>query len=361
MPAIRPAEIPTGRGRGPGHPARSRIDASSRPLGDGVGAVTYPPNMSTTPEVEAATDPSAVRSPCLALPLAGRDFMTCPLLYRFRVIDRLPSPPSPAATRGTLVHAVLERLFDLPAAERSRSGPARLVAPEWERLLEAEPELGRAVRRRRAGATSGSPPPSTCSTPTSRWRTPPASSPPSASCSSSPTSSPACGCAATSTGSMSRRMARCASSTTRPAGLPARASRPRRCSRCASTRWCCGGCTARSRAAPAALPRQRRGAALRARRGRPAGDRAQGRRRLGRRQAGHREPATGDRARRSCATGATTRRCARLGRHSTAAARAARADRPEGPAADERPSAHARDEVCSYPPVGVDDVTALLG
>ena len=50
--------------------------------------------------------------------------MTCPLLYRFRVIDRLPEPPSPAAARGTLVHAVLERLFDElpPAGHRRRPG-----------------------------------------------------------------------------------------------------------------------------------------------------------------------------------------------------------------------------------------------
>ncbi|MGH3396081.1 MAG: PD-(D/E)XK nuclease family protein, partial [Streptosporangiaceae bacterium] len=49
-------------------------------------------------------------------PSRAADFMTCPLLYRFRVVDRLPEPPSPAAARGTLVHAVLERLFDEPAA-----------------------------------------------------------------------------------------------------------------------------------------------------------------------------------------------------------------------------------------------------
>ncbi|SCF86770.1 putative RecB family exonuclease, partial [Streptomyces sp. Ncost-T6T-2b] len=45
--------------------------------------------------------------------------MQCPLLYRFRVIDKLPEKPSEAATRGTLVHAVLERLFDVPAADRT--------------------------------------------------------------------------------------------------------------------------------------------------------------------------------------------------------------------------------------------------
>ena len=67
--------------------------------------------------------------------------MTCPLLYRFRVIDRLPEPPSPATARGTLVHAVLERLFDLPAAERTPESARALVDPEWERLATAEPEL----------------------------------------------------------------------------------------------------------------------------------------------------------------------------------------------------------------------------
>jgi putative RecB family exonuclease len=67
--------------------------------------------------------------------------MTCPLLYRFRVIDRLPEPPSPAATRGTLVHAVLERLFDHPAAERTPAAARELLRPQWDRLLAQEPEL----------------------------------------------------------------------------------------------------------------------------------------------------------------------------------------------------------------------------
>jgi putative RecB family exonuclease len=78
-------------------------------------------------------------------PSRAADFMQCPLLYRFRVIDRLPSPPSPAAARGTLVHAVLERLFDLPAHERTPEAAAALVAPEWAALKEAEPELAALV------------------------------------------------------------------------------------------------------------------------------------------------------------------------------------------------------------------------
>ena len=46
-------------------------------------------------------------------------FTDCALAFRFSVIDRLPEPPSPAATRGTLVHAALERLHLLPPAGRT--------------------------------------------------------------------------------------------------------------------------------------------------------------------------------------------------------------------------------------------------
>ncbi len=67
--------------------------------------------------------------------------MTCPLLYRFRVIDKLPEAPSAAAARGTLVHAVLERLFDAPASGRNPAAAAALIIPEWDRLVAAEPEL----------------------------------------------------------------------------------------------------------------------------------------------------------------------------------------------------------------------------
>lgn len=67
--------------------------------------------------------------------------MQCPLLYRFRVIDKLPEKPSEAATRGTLVHAVLERLFDSPAGDRTAPKAKALIPGQWDRLLESKPEL----------------------------------------------------------------------------------------------------------------------------------------------------------------------------------------------------------------------------
>ncbi len=75
-------------------------------------------------------------------PSRASDFKTCPLLYRFRAIDRLPQKPTVATARGTLVHAVLERLFDVAPGERTVEHAAELLAPEWDKLREAEPALG---------------------------------------------------------------------------------------------------------------------------------------------------------------------------------------------------------------------------
>jgi len=94
------------------------------------------------PVVAVSVVPPRVRRMVPALsPSRASDFKQCPLLYRFRTIDKLPSPPSPAAARGTLVHAVLERLFDLPADERTPAAAQSLLGPQWEALVEEEPEL----------------------------------------------------------------------------------------------------------------------------------------------------------------------------------------------------------------------------
>jgi putative RecB family exonuclease len=73
-------------------------------------------------------------------PSRAADFKACPLLYRFRCIDHLPETPSRVATRGTLVHAVLEALFDLPAAERTLTAARALVPTAWQRVLAEAPE-----------------------------------------------------------------------------------------------------------------------------------------------------------------------------------------------------------------------------
>jgi putative RecB family exonuclease len=74
-------------------------------------------------------------------PSRAADFKQCPLLYRFRTVDKLEGPPSPAAARGTLVHSVLEHVFELPAAERTVDAAVRLLPERWSALAKERPEL----------------------------------------------------------------------------------------------------------------------------------------------------------------------------------------------------------------------------
>jgi len=90
--------------------------------------------------IAGLTDEERAGLPSLS-PSRAADFKTCPLLYRFRTIDRIPEPPTPDQARGTLVHAVLERLFDLPAERRTQAEAAELVVPQWDRLRAEEPLL----------------------------------------------------------------------------------------------------------------------------------------------------------------------------------------------------------------------------
>ena len=101
--------------------------------------MTYPRDMTDTP-VDSPAVVTVRRRPALSPSRAG-DFKQCPLLYRFRAIDRLPEKPSRAQVRGTLVHAVLEHLFDLPAPEREPRAARAMVAPAWEELCGQLPGL----------------------------------------------------------------------------------------------------------------------------------------------------------------------------------------------------------------------------
>jgi putative RecB family exonuclease len=86
-------------------------------------------------------EPAApVRRPALS-PSRASDFKQCPLLYRFRAIDRLPEPASPAQVRGSVVHAALEQLYALPAADRGPDTAMTLVEPAWERVATERPEF----------------------------------------------------------------------------------------------------------------------------------------------------------------------------------------------------------------------------
>ena len=74
-------------------------------------------------------------------PSRAGDYQQCPLLYRFRAIDRLPEPKTVAQVKGTLVHAVLEEMHKLPRQDRLYPTAVKRLKPNWATMCKEDPEL----------------------------------------------------------------------------------------------------------------------------------------------------------------------------------------------------------------------------
>lgn len=104
---------------------------------------------------EASGEASQPLKPTASKPIAlsasrANDFRQCPLLYRFRAIDRLPEPTTEAQFKGTVVHAVFEKLFGLPPAERNPDAAIGLLPETFEALrAEEDPTVVPAGEERR--------------------------------------------------------------------------------------------------------------------------------------------------------------------------------------------------------------------
>src|ERR1700684_3386390 len=138
--AVKPASRPAAKGarggparpRGCGYESRRRRRRCRAKRGGGAA------RMSDEPGKPARSRPAS--RPALS-PSRAADFKQCPLLYRFRAIDRLPEPPSTAQVRGSVGHAALEQLYGLPAAQRGPQTVDALVGPAWEKVIAPEHEL----------------------------------------------------------------------------------------------------------------------------------------------------------------------------------------------------------------------------
>ena len=82
-----------------------------------------------------------VEPPASLSPSSISSFKECPLAFRFSYLDRLPQPPAPHSSKGTLVHRALERFYDRPADERTAAALDR--------------DLGRVQRARAAEGAEG--------------------------------------------------------------------------------------------------------------------------------------------------------------------------------------------------------------
>lgn len=71
-------------------------------------------------------------------PSRAGDFKTCPQLFKFRAIDRLPEPTSIYQARGTTAHLALQRLFDHPEDERTPERLFDLFREAWTEIRSDE-------------------------------------------------------------------------------------------------------------------------------------------------------------------------------------------------------------------------------
>lgn len=80
--------------------------------------------------------------PSTLSPSKASTFKECALAFRFSVIERIPEPPSRYASRGTLVHASLQKLYSLPPEHRRAETALACLRDAWEELEDHEEFAG---------------------------------------------------------------------------------------------------------------------------------------------------------------------------------------------------------------------------
>lgn len=94
----------------------------------------------TDPPTDESQDPVHIETPTLKTlsPSRASDFKTCPQLYKFKAIDKIPTEPTIYQARGTTAHLALERLFSDPAKERTPERLYDLFRSAWAELKPEE-------------------------------------------------------------------------------------------------------------------------------------------------------------------------------------------------------------------------------
>lgn len=78
----------------------------------------------SNPRISGSFDPALSAS-------RAKEYLKCPLQFRLHVVDRIKEPPTRATAAGTLVHSVLEKLFDVAQADRNEDTAMGLFDQEW--------------------------------------------------------------------------------------------------------------------------------------------------------------------------------------------------------------------------------------
>lgn len=79
------------------------------------------------------------RSPALSATRA-KDYMQCPLKFRYAVVDGISQPPTEATVKGNVVHEALENLFGIPGKKRTVTHAISLLPAAWATILDRDPQ-----------------------------------------------------------------------------------------------------------------------------------------------------------------------------------------------------------------------------
>ena len=77
------------------------------------------------------------RQPALSASRA-KEYLQCPLKFRYSVVDGIRQPPTEATVKGNVVHKALEDLFGAPNAARTPSNAISILPAAWKYVLERD-------------------------------------------------------------------------------------------------------------------------------------------------------------------------------------------------------------------------------
>ena len=104
-------------------------------------SLDLPVDLKAAPGVARSVPAAPLPLPSTLTPSKISAFTSCPLAFRFSVVERLPEPPSLAATRGTLVHRALQLLFTyVEPPHRDRARAEEVLEEAW-RSYQDDPDV----------------------------------------------------------------------------------------------------------------------------------------------------------------------------------------------------------------------------
>jgi len=83
-----------------------QVETSATP----TAPITNPTAADLSVDIALSPQPSPLKRPSALSPSSLGDFKTCPRMFRFRYMEKVPEPPSEVMVRGNMIHNALEKV-----------------------------------------------------------------------------------------------------------------------------------------------------------------------------------------------------------------------------------------------------------